>query len=121
MFRNIADNPLLLIVLLLVIVVVFGANKLPTAARSLGRSMRIFKSEVTALREDDEPGAPSADTGKRTHAAGAPTAGAGSRDIPAKDAATPDPATSEGSARPVKRSPEAVEGRIVDPPDGAPR
>ena len=54
MFRNLVDNPLLLIVLILVIVVVFGANKLPGAARSLGRSLRIFKSEVRQMH-DEEP------------------------------------------------------------------
>lgn len=48
------DNPLLLIVLVLIVVLVFGANKLPGAARSLGRSMRIFKSEVKQMK-DDEP------------------------------------------------------------------
>jgi sec-independent protein translocase protein TatA len=31
-----------------------GYRKLPEAARSLGRSMRVFKSEVSGLREDDE-------------------------------------------------------------------
>jgi sec-independent protein translocase protein TatA len=54
-FRNLTDNPWLLLVLVLVIVLVFGANKLPGAARSLGRSMRIFKSEVKEMREDDAP------------------------------------------------------------------
>ena len=49
------DNPVLLIVLVVIIVLVFGANKLPGAARSLGRSMRIFKSEVKEMREDDAP------------------------------------------------------------------
>lgn len=53
--RNLFDNPLLLVVLLLVIVVVFGARRLPDAARSVGRSMRIFKSEVKELRDDDGP------------------------------------------------------------------
>jgi len=53
--RNIFDNPLLLIVLLLIIVLVFGAKRLPDAARSLGRSMRIFKSEVNQMKDDDRP------------------------------------------------------------------
>ncbi len=53
MFRNLADNPWLLLVLVVIIVLVFGANKLPGAARSLGRSMRIFKSEVKEMREDE--------------------------------------------------------------------
>ncbi|MFV0460993.1 MAG: Sec-independent protein translocase subunit TatA [Actinomycetales bacterium] len=54
MFRNVLDNPVLLIVLVLIIVVVFGANKLPGAARSLGRSLRIFKSEVRQMHDDDD-------------------------------------------------------------------
>jgi len=45
-----------LLIILAVVVVLFGAKRLPDAARSLGRSMRIFKSEVKSLREDDQPG-----------------------------------------------------------------
>jgi sec-independent protein translocase protein TatA len=51
--RNLLDGPHLLIVLL-VILVLFGGKKLPEAARGLGRSMRIFKSEVKEMRDDDE-------------------------------------------------------------------
>ena len=43
-----------LIILVLVIVLLFGAKRLPDAARGLGRSLRIFKSEVSPLK-DDEP------------------------------------------------------------------
>ena len=32
---------------------IFGAKKLPDAARGLGRSMRILKSEVSAMHDDD--------------------------------------------------------------------
>lgn len=32
-----------------------GFNKLPDAARSLGRSLRIFKTETQGLIKDDEP------------------------------------------------------------------
>lgn len=53
MFRNLFDGPHLLIVLL-VILVLFGGKKLPDAARGLGRSMRIFKSEVKQMRDDDD-------------------------------------------------------------------
>ncbi|WP_151547651.1 MULTISPECIES: Sec-independent protein translocase subunit TatA, partial [unclassified Corynebacterium] len=38
-----------------VILVLFGAKRLPDAARSLGRSMRIFKSEVKEMSNDDNP------------------------------------------------------------------
>src|SRR3954471_1241643 len=37
-----------------VILVLFGSAKLPQAARSLGRSMRIFKSETKGLISDDD-------------------------------------------------------------------
>jgi sec-independent protein translocase protein TatA len=46
-----------LIVILAVLFLLFGAKRLPDLSRSLGRSMRIFKSEVKEMREDDKPGA----------------------------------------------------------------
>lgn len=51
------DNPMVLLFILLVIVVLFGVPRLPGAARSLGRSLRIFRSEVHQLKQDDQPGA----------------------------------------------------------------
>ena len=39
------DSPAALI-LLLIVIVLFGAKRLPDAARSVGRSIRIFKSEM---------------------------------------------------------------------------
>jgi sec-independent protein translocase protein TatA len=48
------DSPAGLI-LLLIVIVLFGAKRLPDAARSLGRSIRIFKSEMdsTATKSTD--------------------------------------------------------------------
>jgi TatA/E family protein of Tat protein translocase len=43
-----------LIVILIVIAVLFGAKRLPDSARSLGRSLRIFKSEMKEMRDDDK-------------------------------------------------------------------
>lgn len=47
------------IILLLIIVLLFGAKKLPEAARGVGRSLRIFKAEVKQtndpLDEADRP------------------------------------------------------------------
>ena len=37
-----------------VLVVLFGSKKLPDAARGLGRSMRILKSEVGELHSDTD-------------------------------------------------------------------
>lgn len=61
--------PKILIIAVLVILL-FGSKKLPGAAKSLGQSMRILKSEVTKLH-DDEPGEP---TSASAQPAAAPTA-----------------------------------------------
>ena len=37
------------------VVLLFGAKRLPDAARSLGQSMRIFKSEVKEMKSDAKP------------------------------------------------------------------
>jgi sec-independent protein translocase protein TatA len=53
------------LVLALVVILVFGSKKLPDAARSLGKSLRIFKSEVRELQNEgktEAPDAPSATT-----------------------------------------------------------
>lgn len=41
-------------IVILIIVIIFGAPKLPGLARSLGQSMKIFKSEVKDLRDDQD-------------------------------------------------------------------
>lgn len=43
-----------LIIILIVIAVLFGAKRLPDSARSLGRSLRIFKSEMKEMKDDDK-------------------------------------------------------------------
>ncbi|MFL6101685.1 MAG: Sec-independent protein translocase subunit TatA [Actinomycetales bacterium] len=55
-----------LIVILVVVLLLFGYKRLPDAARSLGRSMRIFKSEVDSMREGGEDKKPSGDAGSST-------------------------------------------------------
>lgn len=42
------------LLLILVVVILFGAKRLPDSARSLGRSLRIFKSEVKELNKEDK-------------------------------------------------------------------
>lgn len=44
-----------LVLLLGVLVLLFGATKLPNAARAIGQSMRIFKAETKGMRSEDEP------------------------------------------------------------------
>jgi sec-independent protein translocase protein TatA len=42
-------------VLAVVMILLFGAKKLPDTARSLGKSMRIFKAELGELHNEGEP------------------------------------------------------------------
>src|SRR3954465_7470494 len=44
-----------LIIIAIVIIALFGWKKLPDMARSLGRSARVFKSEVDELKKDGKP------------------------------------------------------------------
>jgi sec-independent protein translocase protein TatA len=46
-------RPWHIIILLVVVFVLFGYKKLPDATRSLGRSLRILKTEVKSLHDDD--------------------------------------------------------------------
>ena len=49
-----------IIIILVVFVVLFGARKLPVAAKSLGEAMNIFKKEVSGLRHEDSAVTPTA-------------------------------------------------------------
>jgi sec-independent protein translocase protein TatA len=60
MFQNLTGWHLLII--LAVVVLLFGAPKLPGLARSLGQSMRIFRSEVKTMKEESADEATSADS-----------------------------------------------------------
>lgn len=42
-----------LLLILAVVILLFGAKRLPDAARSLGRSMRVFKSEVREMNNEN--------------------------------------------------------------------
>ncbi|MBO0806220.1 MAG: Sec-independent protein translocase subunit TatA [Nocardiopsaceae bacterium] len=48
------DSPWKILIVAVVIIVLFGSRKLPDAARSLGRSMRILKKEVSSMHDDEE-------------------------------------------------------------------
>jgi len=77
-------RPWHLIILVVVFLALFGYKKLPDATRSVGRSLRIFKSEMKSMHEE-EP------------------------EEKAEPAATPPPAVIEGQpARPKAAAPEAT-------------
>lgn len=60
MFARIGEHPASLLIVLLIIVILFGWKRLPDAARSVGRSMRIFKSEMGEMKNDGTTDASSA-------------------------------------------------------------
>jgi sec-independent protein translocase protein TatA len=46
-----------IIIIAVVLILLFGWKRLPDAARSVGRSMRIFKSEVNEMKTDGKSAA----------------------------------------------------------------
>ncbi|NJP43415.1 Sec-independent protein translocase subunit TatA [Actinacidiphila epipremni] len=85
MLRN-GLEPWHLIVVAIVVIVLFGSKKLPEAARGLGKSMRILKSEAKAMKTDD---------------AGAASAAPASTPTPAPDALTPSEVVTAQEAAPT--------------------
>ena len=81
MFRNFGAPEIIIIAVL--IILVFGWKRLPDAARSLGRSARVFKSEVDEMKKD----------GKSSSAASSETVRGESlgTNRPVDDVVTPDP------------------------------
>lgn len=47
-------KPWHIIILVVVLILLFGAKRLPDAARSLGRSLRIIKAETKGLVDDND-------------------------------------------------------------------
>ncbi|WP_440711320.1 Sec-independent protein translocase subunit TatA [Herbiconiux sp. YIM B11900] len=81
-----------LVIILVVILLLFGATRLPALSKSLGQSMRIFRSETKAMKEENgetpvTPAAPVATETAPPAAAPVPPAAA----APAPPAAAPVP------------------------------
>src|ERR1700683_5607294 len=53
MIGDLFDSPWKVLSVAIVLIVLFGSKKLPDAARSLGKSMRILKTEVGSMHEDE--------------------------------------------------------------------
>ncbi|MGH3719518.1 MAG: Sec-independent protein translocase subunit TatA [Pseudonocardiaceae bacterium] len=82
-------SPWHLLIVVAVFVLLFGANKLPQMARSVGQSLRIFKAETRALSGEKEPdqlpptaGSPSPTAQSAPAAQSAPPAQAPSHERP---------------------------------------
>jgi sec-independent protein translocase protein TatA len=80
-------RPWHIIVLVVVLILLFGAKRLPDAARSLGRSMRILKAETRGLADDDVAAKADAQSGRQ----------------PLPPAETTDRPTSQPAPDPVER------------------
>jgi sec-independent protein translocase protein TatA len=96
-----AMQPTHWLIVIAVLVVLFGAKKLPEAARGLGRSARILKAEVQGLHEDEAPRG----TAASGPTAGAPTAIAPATPTPPPSAAAPTPPPSAAAVTPPSAVP----------------
>ncbi len=79
-----------LLILLAVILLLFGAPKLPGLARSLGQSMRIFRSEVRTMKSESESDSATG-TDAPASSAKSPDAPASKPSGDARDSTTPTP------------------------------
>ncbi|AVH23333.1 Sec-independent protein translocase subunit TatA [Nocardia cyriacigeorgica] len=70
------------LIIAVVFVMFFGAKRMPDAARSLGRSLRIFKSEVSQMQNE----------GGNTGSASSTAPAAPAQQLPSGQAANPAPA-----------------------------
>jgi sec-independent protein translocase protein TatA len=61
MIGDLFDSPWKILIVAVVLIVLFGSKKLPDAARSLGKSMRILKTEVTDLHGHEHEETPEKD------------------------------------------------------------
>jgi len=52
--RMFLKEPSHILILLIVVLVLFGAKRLPDSARSLAKSLRIFKSEMKEINPEDK-------------------------------------------------------------------
>lgn len=86
------------LIVALVIIVLFGAKRLPDATRSLGRSMRIFKSEVKGMKDDDAASSSSTTTAEVDPPLPAPPA---EQPRPSDPEPAPGPSSSETPQQPA--------------------
>ena len=72
MFRN-GLEPWHLLILLAIVLLMFGSTKLPELARGMGRSIRIFKSEMAEGKEGEKSDEPAQIEAKAETSSVAPT------------------------------------------------
>lgn len=105
MLNRLFDSPAQLLILLLIILLLFGASRLPNTARQMGRSMRIFRSEMKEMKTENPPKPKDADADDDERAS----------DIEALEGRVvderPSGSTQAGAARPAARNTDADRDR----------
>jgi sec-independent protein translocase protein TatA len=86
-----------IIIVLALLLLLFGAKRLPDAARGLGRSLRIFKAETKGLRDDDDDREPRSDHAERGDVRPAPRVLPGA--VEDRDHSTPPRTTEQQTER----------------------
>lgn len=59
-----------LLVVLAIVLLLFGGNKLPEVARSMGQAMRSFKDETTKMQQEVETEADASETSEASESQG---------------------------------------------------
>ena len=101
MFGNL--NGWHLVILIAVVLLLFGAPKLPGLARSVGQSMRIFRSEVKTMKDENGDTVDPVDPTDTTE-----------DDVPAAAAATP----SKAPTKPAVSKPAVSKPAVSKPAAG---
>ncbi|MEU8803393.1 Sec-independent protein translocase subunit TatA [Spirillospora sp. NPDC048819] len=96
-----------ILIILAVVLLLFGSAKLPTLARSLGKSARILKAETKGLHDDDD----GETDGRAAKASGSAQAG---QDAPRDDAAgdAQRPRGELAAGEPIQGVPVSDPGRV---------
>jgi sec-independent protein translocase protein TatA len=107
------------VVLAILVIALFGYKKLPDAARSVGRSLRIFKTEIKGMSEDDKKRESSDAAPKQvegTVATVQPNAPVEQQPVQPEPVASQPPAQSLQPQQPAATEPVNVNGTPADKP-----
>jgi sec-independent protein translocase protein TatA len=91
------------VVIAILVIALFGYKKLPDASRSLGRSLRIFKTELKGMSQDDDARNSAAREVAREVAAPAEQA-------PVQQASAQQPQAAQQQQSPTAGEPPAAQG-----------
>ncbi|MCW2541752.1 MAG: twin-arginine translocation protein TatA/E family subunit [Frankiales bacterium] len=103
------ERPSHWVVLAVVVLLLFGYKKLPDITRSVGRSLRIFKTEMKGLNDDDSA-RDAAEKPAETEAAPPPVQAPPAPPAPGSTLITPTPPVPVVSSVPIV----AADGTVVD-------